>query len=233
MNRRTDLNGTWQLRWTDGQRGDRPARATGPYASLMPALEAQVPGEVHLDLIRAGLLEEPSLGLNCLAARWVEETIWYYRRTFTAPAVAPGERAHLVFEGLDLAAVIYLNGQEVGRHCNAFYPCRVDVTGMLREGENTLLVQIEAGLFAVADRPATGYGMHLDSMLTKRNWLRKTQSSFGWDWSAHLLNVGIHGSVYLEMCSTAGPSSPTPSSTITSARSWPITTSGAFSAQCA
>ena len=202
MNKRIDLNGIWKLRWTDGQRGDRLPRAIGPHADTLPALPAQVPGEVHLDLIRAGLLQEPTVGLNCLAARWVEEAIWYYRRTFTAPALAPGERAQLVFEGLDLAATIYLNGREVGRHANAFYPCRVDVTESLQEGENTLVVSLEAGLLATCDRPGNGYGMSPDSVLTKRNWLRKTQSSFGWDWSTRLLNVGIHGNVYLDICSS-------------------------------
>lgn len=199
MSKRIDLNGTWKLRWTDGQRGDRPARAIGPHPDTLPAIPAQVPGEVHLDLIRAGLLAEPTVDLNCLAARWVEETAWYYRRTFTAPMLATGERAQLVFEGLDLAATIFLNGQEVGRHANAFYPCRIDVTGALRPGENTLVVLIESGLFWAADRPGKGYGMGPDSELTKRNWLRQVQSSFGWDWSTRLLNVGIRGNAYLEI----------------------------------
>jgi beta-mannosidase len=203
MNKRIDLNGTWSLRWTDGQRGDRLPRALGAHADVLPAIPAQVPGEVHLDLVLAGLLAEPTVGLNCLAARWVEETMWYYRRTFTAPALAVGEHAHLVFDCLDLAATIYLNGREVGTHANAFYPCRIDVTEALRVGENTLVVAIEAGLFAAADRPGRGYGMHPDSELTKRNWLRKPQSSFGWDWSTRLLNVGIYSDVYLEICSGA------------------------------
>ena len=203
MNNHIDLNGAWDLRWTDGQRGDRLPRATGPHADEMPSIAAQVPGEVHLDLMRAGLLAEPGVGLNCLAARWVEETIWYYRRTFDSPALAAGEQAHLVFECLDLAASIHLNGKDVGQHSNAFYPCRINVTEALRAGENTLVVAVEAGLFAMADRPGKGYGMQPDSELAKRNWLRKTQSSFGWDWSTRLLNVGICGDVWLEINSVA------------------------------
>ena len=198
MQTRIELDGEWSLRWSDGQRGDRLARALGAHWDVLPAIPAQVPGGVHLDLMRAGLLAEPSVGLNHLAARWVEETVWYYRRTFTAPDLAADERAWLTFECLDLAASIYLNGRKVGEHANAFYPCRVEVTDALRAGENTLVVEIEAGLFATIDRPSKGYSMSLDSELTKRNWLRKTQSSFGWDWSTRLLNVGIRGSVALE-----------------------------------
>ncbi len=141
------LDGAWKLRWCDGQRGGLVHRLLGPQADLSRALDAEVPGEVHVDLMRAGLLADPALGLNCLAARWVEETVWYYRRTFTAPALESGERATLTFEGLDLAATVYLNGREVGRHANSFYPCQIDVTAALQAGENVLVVAIVSGLF--------------------------------------------------------------------------------------
>jgi beta-mannosidase len=196
------LNGTWTLGWFDGQRGGGARLVKGEPAPNR-FLEAQVPGEVHLDLMRCGLLSEPNEGLNCLAARWVEDAVWYYRRTFDAPPLQPGERAWLVFERLELSAVIYLNGEEIGRHNNAFYPCRLDVTGRLHEGQNSLTVQIEAGPHWAADRPGSGYGLQPDSQLRKRNWLRTIQSSFGWDWSTHLLNVGISGEARLEIARAA------------------------------
>jgi beta-mannosidase len=199
MNKRIDLNGTWKLRWNDGQRGGQVSRLTGPDADLSRALSADVPGEVHLDLMRAGLIQEPTLGLNALSARWVEETLWHYRRTFRAPALRKGERAWLTFERLDLAAVITLNGKEVGRHANSFYPCRIDVTGVLRQGENILVVEVDSGLFHACDRPHAGYGVALDGKLHKRQWLRKPQCQFGWDWSTRLINVGISGDVSLEI----------------------------------
>ena len=59
----------------------------------------------------------------------------------------------LVFECLDLNAVILLNGQEIGRHANAHRPARFDVTGKLRSGENFWVVKIESGLFANAEKP--------------------------------------------------------------------------------
>src|ERR1035437_5396565 len=117
-----DLNGTWRARWSDGQRG-RTEYANRDATDPVRYIEATVPGEIHLDLIKAGLLAEPADGLNSLAARWVEETIWSYRREFTAPraALASGARAWLVFETLDLVALIVLNGKEIGKHRNVFY----------------------------------------------------------------------------------------------------------------
>jgi beta-mannosidase len=200
MNRTIDLCGTWELFWTDYERG----RGVGQLAEINPKrdqpLAAEVPGEVHLDLIKAGLLDEPSVGLNCLKARWVEEIVWIYRRTFKTPKRTPGDRVFLVFEQLDLVAKVFLNGQEVGKHANVFCPLRLDVTDRLKDGENVLAVEIESGLYSVSERPAEGYAMQGSGKLHKRNWLRKAQSSFSWDWSQRLINVGISGPVRLEVC---------------------------------
>jgi len=197
---RVNLNGTWGLRWYDGSRGARTSLVLRPDADMSRAIEARVPGEVHADLLRAGIIAEPVEGMNNLAARWVQETLWLYRRTFVAPEVPDGARALLTFEGLDLAAVIYLNGREIGRHGNSFYPCTLDVTSALVRGENLLIVEIESGVFLNGDRPGRGFGMSISSQLTKRNWMRKIQSSFGWDWAPQLLNVGITRPVHLDIC---------------------------------
>jgi beta-mannosidase len=201
MQRRIDLNGEWQLAWWDGQRGTTRERALTGLPDVHFRVTAQVPGEVHLDLTRAGVIGDPSTGLNTLSARWVEEMIWFYRRTFDAPALQPGERAWLIFDRLELAAHVWLNGEEVGSHANAFYPCRLDVTARLRPGENVLVVGVEAGLFRASQRPSEGYGMHVDHVVLRRNWLRNVQSSFAWDWAPRLLNVGLSGDAALEVAS--------------------------------
>jgi beta-mannosidase len=198
-----DLNGEWQLRWEDGERGERLANIPEAHARLERAWTARVPGSVHEALLAAGVIADPNIGTNVLACRWVEEMLWHYRRTFVAEALAPGERAWLIFEALDLAAVIRLNGVEVGRHANVFHPCRVEVTAQLRPGANTLLVTVESGLFHAMHRSADGLAVRVGSQLTKRPWLRKPQSSHGWDWAPRLLNVGIPGNVRLEIAQTA------------------------------
>lgn len=195
-----DLNGTWQVRWTDGMRG-RAEYANREVTDPARYIDAQVPGEIHLDVMRAGWIEDPRVGTNCLAARWVEECIWSYRRWFEAPEPAVDGRAWLQFDGLDLAATIVLNGEELGRQSNSFHPCRLDVTGKLKPGRNLLTVHVEAGLFEAAEKPWTGYGNTLDGKLHKRHWLRKPQCQASWDWSTRLLNVGITGDVRLEYTS--------------------------------
>ena len=201
MNKTLDLNGSWQLRWFDGERGERPNRVRVKGADWRRAWMARVPGSVHETLLEHGVIPDPCLGANVLACRWVEETVWYYRRTFEASKLRAGEQAWIVFETLDLAAKIFLNGVEIGSHANAFYPCRLDATKALREGVNDLVVEVESGLFRTMDRSADGLGLRMNHRLTKMPWARKTQSQHGWDWSPRLINVGIPGNVRLEVFS--------------------------------
>jgi hypothetical protein len=69
MHESLSLNGAWQLYPTplslEGEAGCRKvaARATG-------WLAAEVPGEVHLDLMRAGKMDDPEIGDNARRCRW-------------------------------------------------------------------------------------------------------------------------------------------------------------------
>jgi beta-mannosidase len=193
-----NLNGTWKLRWADGQRG-RLEYAAREQTDPERYIDARVPGEVHLDAWRAGWIADPYVGTNCLAARWVEEHQWAYRREFDVPAEALRGRSWLVFERLDLAATVILNGKEVGRQKNVFHPCRIEVTGSLKAGRNILAVNIESGLYHAGTKPLEeGMARFPDHPLHKSFWLRKPQCQFGWDWSTRFVNVGITGPVRLE-----------------------------------
>ncbi|MEK7765985.1 MAG: hypothetical protein AAB368_07075, partial [bacterium] len=205
------LDGTWKLCWGDGTRGRLgyvPEFTRHGKFDASRYLDARVPGEVHLDLVRAGWIADPYVRGNVLAARWVEECLWTYRREFSPPAAlrqaqGKGVRSWLVFEAMDLAAAVFLNGAEVGRHANAFRPCRLDVSGKLKAGRNVVQVVLDAGLYHAGDKPGQGYGGGEDSKLHRRHWLRQTQSQFSWDWSPRLMNVGLRGRVRLEW--TADP----------------------------
>jgi beta-mannosidase len=193
------LNGTWQLTWAEGDPLIPPEHFMGAVVKGRRMLPARVPAPIHQVLMEAGLVEDPTVGMNSLKARWVEEQYWVYRLTFTAPEEAPEQRAELLFDRLEYDALVLLNGEAIGRHATAFRPARFDVTGKLRPGENLLVVRIDAGLQAVADRSAADYTRSAGiELLTKRHWHRKPQYQSGWDWNPRLMNVGILGDVRLE-----------------------------------
>lgn len=195
------LNGAWQVTWTEGLHG-RWEHGAAPELDGQRYIPIAVPGEIHRELQRAGLLDDPNIGLNSLKARWVEEQVWVYRRVFNAPPKAASSPCRLSFESLDLNAVVFLNGEEIGRHGNVHRPCHIDVTGKLRPGENTLVVVLESGLYDVADREGAAYNQAPETLLNKRHWMRKAQYQAGWDWNPRLINVGIVGSVRLEWSTT-------------------------------
>lgn len=190
------LDGAWALHFHDGERGLKPA-VLQEQTVARNALAAVVPGDVHLDLMRAGLIEDPASGLHSLAARWVEDAIWTYQKCFDWESREAGTPVWLEFERLSGVAEVFLNGMRVGCHANDFLPARFEVSGLLKPGPNLLVVQMEAGQIANADAPGLPYAPNLLAASTKRMWSRKPQCQFGWDWAPRLLNVGIAGSVRL------------------------------------
>jgi len=191
------LDGEWRLKYSSGQRG---GYSTWPREQrFLPDYPVTVPGTVQ-EAMRH-ITGDPAFGRNVLAARWIEEMIWNYTRTFTLTAKQAKMRARLVFEGLDLTASIYVNGEFAGQHNNFYMPCRIDITRYVHEGENSITVVIESGLFYASKKSIEGLAGEWEpnNHLTHRMWLRKPQSSFEWDWSPRLVNVGIYKSCYIEL----------------------------------
>jgi beta-mannosidase len=196
-----DLSGTWKVTWNEGGHGPQSLDGylqSDPEQDPARFLDVPVPMELHLALQKAGLVEDLNYGMNTLKARWVAEKYWLYVRKFNVPGDALKQNSWLIFDQLDLNAIILLNGQPVGTHHSAFVPCRIEVTGKLRPGENQLQVAIESGLYGVADKEGAAYLQNMGALLNKRHWLRKPQYQFLWDWNPQLINVGITGPVRLE-----------------------------------
>jgi beta-galactosidase/beta-glucuronidase len=84
----------------------------------------------------------PESKLSGLRETGFHPVIWY-RRTFSAPPSAPGERLLLTFGAVDYAATVWVNGQCVGSHEGGHVPFTLDVTHALGEGEQVLVVRAE------------------------------------------------------------------------------------------
>lgn len=129
------LNGEWQLSWKD------PSDGNGK------TIPAKVPGNVIGDLTRAGIVPDPYAGTNSNLLRPYEFVDWEYRTGFSAPEPAEGERLELVFEGIDTAAEILVNGKIAGHACNMVIPHRFDVTDLVHHKEkNELVVKIRSSI---------------------------------------------------------------------------------------
>ena len=126
------LNGEWRLSYRFQQEG-------GDWKTV----SAQVPGDVSLDLERAGLLSDATVGTNVYARFWTERCEWKYEKSFPGVACAPGERLELRFGGVDTRAEYWLNGERLGASDNMFIPVSFDVTDKIKD-RNTLVVHIRS-----------------------------------------------------------------------------------------
>jgi beta-mannosidase len=103
---------------------------------------AQFPTNIHLDLIANNIIPDPFIGKNELDVQWVGEAVWIYRTHFPSPSLSEtrtGLKAILSFDGLDTYATVVLNGKEILKTESMFVPERVDVTALLKKGEENEL----------------------------------------------------------------------------------------------
>ena len=67
----------------------------------------------------------------------------WYRRTFTPPADAKGQRLILHFGAVDWQARVWVNGQSVGEHKGGYDPFSFDITDALKaKGDQELVVSV-------------------------------------------------------------------------------------------
>jgi len=169
---------------------------------------ARVPGVAHEALQAADVIGDPFYRFNELAYRWVALAAWNFTASFNVTADSPLIRRPelaLRLSGVDTFAALLLNGVAIGSLDNAHITHDVHIpSGLLRPGANTLVVAFAPPLAESARRaaaypyavPHTLYH-HTWSEPSHRNFARKAQSDFGWDWGPSLVPTGLTGAVEL------------------------------------
>lgn len=163
-------------------------------------LKTNVPASIFTSLIHAGRIEATDLNTNPENFQWVSQKPWVYKKTFTPPKnLFKADRIHLIFEGLDTAAQIWLNEKLIAKTCNMFIPHRFDVTEHLKRKDNTLLIKFTPALEHAA-RLEHRYGPlnQLHAAYSCRPYIRKAQYQFGSESSPPLPGCGIFRPARLE-----------------------------------
>ena len=196
--RTISLDGTWTLDfWKQG-----PVAVVGPEGMAgidYRTIPATVPGNVELDLLAAGIVENPEVGSNVYALRPWEGFQWRYSRTFVTPPHEAEDCLELDFGGIDCYAEIWLNGRHLASNDNMLIPCKTEVSGLLQPigAENRLEVYIRSTVLEVrkAFPPVFSYNWGR----TEAPWVRKAAHSFGWDIMPRLVSAGLWRSVRLNI----------------------------------
>ncbi|MDP3435661.1 MAG: glycoside hydrolase family 2 protein [Bacteroidales bacterium] len=157
---------------------------------------ADVPGTVHTDLLKNGLIPDPFYGCNEKDLQWIGETNWRYRKSFSvADKTLASANINIVFEGLDTYARLFLNGKELGSTNNMFLKWEFNCKELLKPGENVVEILFESALnMFLSDSASYGYPV------PGGRWVfaRKAAYHFGWDWGPRFITAGITSPVYIE-----------------------------------
>jgi len=73
---------------------------------------------------------------------YYEGTLWY-RTTFDYNIKEKSNRLHLYFEASNYKTEVYLNGQKLGTHIGGFTPFNFEITKLVKEKNNSLVVKGE------------------------------------------------------------------------------------------
>ena len=116
--------------WTARSAEGEGSIGDGHGAVEVPAL---VPGEVHDDLMRGGVLGDLwyGNGSTLADAAWVGWRTWHFSRSFPTPPAA-ALRRWLRFAGVQYNCTVALNNETLGAHVGQFEPFEFDVTTLLR-----------------------------------------------------------------------------------------------------
>jgi len=163
----------------------------GLVGSIFPA---SVPGDVHQDLQRAGVLPDPHVGLNEFRTQWIGRCVWEYRTVFDVTELRA--RNEVVFDGIDTIAEVFLNDVCVLSARDMHLTYAVEVTDHLRLGENELRV-VFAAQEDWADSEQERVGRYPNAYSDPTNQIRKMASNYGWDWGPTLVTAGLWKPVWL------------------------------------
>lgn len=161
---------------------------------------ASIPGSVHLDLLRNGLISDPFFRDNSSHLQWIENADWEYRDLIEVNAAMLGHpHVDLVFDGLDTNAQVYVNDTLLLNADNMFRQWRVQIKPYLRQGQNTIRVFFPSPLRAAAEAAAKdGWRNRTHAPTPDKTYLRKAAYEYGWDWGPRFVTSGIWRAVHLE-----------------------------------
>ncbi|KIM32355.1 glycoside hydrolase family 2 protein [Serendipita vermifera MAFF 305830] len=158
-----------------------------------------IPSDIHVELLRAGLIPDPLVGSNEHAIQWIADAEWLYGCIFQIEHLAEvldgSRRAELVFEGLDTICTVYLNGRVVLETDNMFlsHSIPLNPTSLSATNHNVLVLHFSSARHVAKNREAQYGAVRAGSCNLgdpSRVYIRKAQYHFRWDWGPELMSVG-------------------------------------------
>lgn len=180
---------------------------TTPAQFKFDKIPASVPGQVHMDLMKMGILgQDPLFRDNELQYAWVAQNCWAYEsEPFDLSGINLTDNSEPLFlrlGGVDTSANIFVNGNLVAHTQNGLRSHTIPIDKSVLTTSNKVKVEIESGIDAALNN-ASAYPYAVPAVLyyntwsepSKRNFLRKSPKDFGWDWGPSFVPSGLSGEV--------------------------------------
>ena len=153
---------------------------------------ATVPGCIHTDLQRAGILPDLFYRDNSKLCQWVENCDVTYTCTFTLQKTEPDMWFN--FRGIDVYCSVFCNGIHLGDTDDMHIPWLFSAKQSLRAGKNVLVVRFRSPI-----KETLGMPKRSGAFTCERMWTRRIQCSYGWDWVDRFVTMGLWREVSLEV----------------------------------
>ena len=156
---------------------------------------AAAPCSVLSVLLEAGVIKDPYYRENEKSILPYLEKDFILSRNFNVDGELMQEDCiELAFYGLDTITEIFLNGEKLAITKNMHRTYRFEVKDRLHMGANELFIHFHSPLQYIRDylpQPHKEIALCPAGALPGGQYLRKAQSSFGWDWGPQLPDMGI------------------------------------------
>ena len=161
-----------------------------------PRYEIEVPGNVRLALMKAGIILDPFILQQNEQSKWVSTVAWEYENnldysnweTELLNKIPMGGLVHLVFDAIDYDATFILNHEKICRQVGMFSPIDI-ITGITPEqksNQNQVPIKV-----------------HFNVQPFWRQHAVKSQMAFGWDFAPEIRTVGIWKNVRMHYTGAA------------------------------
>lgn len=121
-----NLNGTWDFRFDDQNVGETQKW----YEHFNKELDIQVPFTFETKI--SGIQDETR-----------HDNIWYHRTLLVDGSKLKDNNYIIHFEGSDFVTKVWVNGQYAGSHRGGYARFSFDITNLVNDGENDLVVKVE------------------------------------------------------------------------------------------
>lgn len=193
---KTSLNGKWKLYYYNQLEKDidSPEKLTADIKTV----DCTVPGNVELDLSKAGILpEDLYFASNMRKIKEFETYAWWYEKEFEIPENELEKNLFLQFEGVDCIAEYFLNGVKIGESENMLIPHEFSINHV-KKAKNILHIKISSTVLKEHSEEYTNRTLFMNPYNDQKSVeIRKAPHMYGWDILPRAVSAGLWRGVNL------------------------------------